>query len=1061
MALSLALPGLALGQSSGLVVEVAQVGFAAHEAGLVEGDLLLTWERVATPPESPQSATGELRSPFDLDEVELEQAPRGELTLLGTRGGRPLRVRMPLGEWKLRTRPRFAAARLARYKAARGLIEEERIEEGLRQWQELAATEDSAPIDATWLLLRVASTAAGHQMEDLVERAFQAARKRAEALGNPRLQAWVADARARHLRSRNRFESAAAAFRETLERRQARSPTSLATAKSLNDLGSLAMNRGDLKTAESYFRRALTLRERLAPLGLDTAKSLNNLGNVALFRGELDSAESLYRRSLAIKESHGRPSLSTALTLANLGIVLQARGDLAAAEISFRHALDISREVAPQSSQVAQVFNHLGVLAWDRGDLDAAEDFYNRSLTIRDQIAPGSLEVAGSLNNLGIIAAERDELSAAEDFFHHALAIRQELAPRSVAFAFNLGNLGEVALLRGDPTTAEAYLRRALSLYETVAPRSVQTAVSLHLLGDVARARTDFDAAVTHYERALSIHRERAPSSVREAESCHRLAVLHRQQRRFDQALAFYDCAAEALEAQKGKLGGSDELRSGFAAKHADIYRGAIDLLVATGKQEKAFHWLERYRARELLNLLAERDLGFTADLTPAIESKRRDANRGYNRAFNQWMKLSDQAGEATRRQAQEELERARQLQVAVRSEIRAVAPRLDALQNPRVLDLDAASEAFDTGTLLLSYSIGEERSYLFAVGSQEQSLKVVALDLGAAALRGAVGDFRQALDRGSVDPRPEKALLLSAQLSQWLLAPIRQRIDQAERLLILADGPLHSLPFAALIDPSAMDDRRFLIESKSIHHAASATVFARLKQDRRKTQTVRLTAFGDPQYPTPSDAAQELGLPSAGRRGLGLTPLPASRREVQNLEELYPEAARIYLGRQATEAQVKAVGKETTILHIAAHGLLDDRFPLDSALAMTIPKRWHEGEDNGLLQVWEIFEQVRLDADLVTLSACDTGRGKLYDGEGLLGMTRAFQYAGARSVLASLWSVSDRSTAELMRHFYSYLQAGWSKAEALRAAQLDLLRDPALAHPFHWAGFELVGDWQ
>ena len=154
-------------------------------------------------------------------------------------------------------------------------------------------------------------------------------------------------------------------------------------------------------------------------------------------------------------------------------------------------------------------------------------------------------------------------------------------------------------------------------------------------------------------------------------------------------------------------------------------------------------------------------------------------------------------------------------------------------------------------------------------------------------------------------------------------------------------------------------------------------------------------------------------------------------------------------------------MGQETTYLHIASHGLLDDRFPLDSALAFSIPERWREGEDNGLLQAWEIFEQVRLDADLVTLSACDTGLGKVLGGEGLLGLARAFQYAGARSVLASLWSVSDDSTGELMRRFYGYLKQGQAKAEALRSAQLDLLRDPELSHPFHWAGFELVGDWR
>ncbi len=269
-------------------------------------------------------------------------------------------------------------------------------------------------------------------------------------------------------------------------------------------------------------------------------------------------------------------------------------------------------------------------------------------------------------------------------------------------------------------------------------------------------------------------------------------------------------------------------------------------------------------------------------------------------------------------------------------------------------------------------------------------------------------------------------------------------------------------MPFAALADPGALDGRRFLVEAKPLHLAASATVFSLLKQERRERRATRLAAFGDPRYPATTspdeNAAPQL---RAALRSFDLTPLPATRGEVEGLRKLYPRASSIYLGAEATEGRAKAVDRETTHLHIASHGLLDDRFPLDSALAFSIPERWREGEDNGLLQAWEIFEQVRIDADLVTLSACDTGLGQVLGGEGMMGLSRAFQYAGARSVLASLWSVSDESTSELMERFYGYLKQGQSKAEALRRAQLDLLHDSEYSHPFHWAGFELVGDWR
>src|SRR6185369_18098521 len=199
----------------------------------------------------------------------------------------------------------------------------------------------------------------------------------------------------------------------------------------------------------------------------------------------------------------------------------------------------------------------------------------------------------------------------------------------------------------------------------------------------------------------------------------------------------------------------------------------------------------------------------------------------------------------------------------------------------------------------------------------------------------------------------------------------------------------------------------------------------------------------------------------TAVRRGLSLEPLPASRQEVEGIASLFPEA-HTFLGTEATEERAKAIAPQARLLHFACHGLLDERSPLNSALALTIPEKPAPGQDNGLLQAWEIFESVRLDADLVTLSACDSGLGREMGSEGLIGLTRAFQFAGARSVLASLWSVSDDSTAELMRRFYGYLKQGKGKDEAIRAAQVDLIHGPeATSHPYHWAAFQLSGDWR
>ena len=194
--------------------------------------------------------------------------------------------------------------------------------------------------------------------------------------------------------------------------------------------------------------------------------------------------------------------------------------------------------------------------------------------------------------------------------------------------------------------------------------------------------------------------------------------------------------------------------------------------------------------------------------------------------------------------------------------------------------------------------------------------------------------------------------------------------------------------------------------------------------------------------------------------RAQSLAPLPATRVEVASLSRLFEGSATTYLGADATESRAKAI-KSARYLHFATHGLLDPRAPLNSALALSLPAQRRDGEENGLLQAWEIFEQVRLDTDLVTLSACETALGAELAGEGLIGLTRAFHYAGARSVLASLWRVADDSTADLMVRFYGHLKAGLSKDEALRRAQRDTIAQPRTSAPFHWAAFILSGDWR
>jgi CHAT domain-containing protein len=242
--------------------------------------------------------------------------------------------------------------------------------------------------------------------------------------------------------------------------------------------------------------------------------------------------------------------------------------------------------------------------------------------------------------------------------------------------------------------------------------------------------------------------------------------------------------------------------------------------------------------------------------------------------------------------------------------------------------------------------------------------------------------------------------------------------------------------------------------------------VYAELKarRDDQATKQIAMAAFGDALYPdeaAPSTRMADAQIRDAAERGLTLSRLLFSGSEVESIASVFAGECHKYLRAEATEEHAKALSKDVRYIHFATHGFLDERLPLNSGLVLSIPPRLQIGRDNGLLQAWEVLEQLRIDADLVTLSGCNTALGQELAGEGLVGLVRAFQYAGAHSVLASLWSVDDRRTSLLMERFYRELRDGKTKDEALRAAQVGLLRSPHSTRPFYWAGFVLNGDWR
>lgn len=1084
-------------RSGGVVVERVRPGAAAGKAGILPGDLLLAWRRPSESGPGPRAA-GSFSSPFHLSEVEREEGCCRRLVLRGLRDGEPLTFEVPSGAWGLEVRPELPHEALALYQEAKKrLAEEGRPEDAGGSWKHLTAElVDRRVIVAVWLALDMgAALSEAGRMEE-ARAAMAAADRDAETLGEPRIAARVKEALGDYFRHQGDLETAAGYYRASLELRKTED---VGTAVLLNRLGESALARGDLDGAMERFQQALRIAERSAPGTLTLADSQKGLATVLGQRSDFSGAAELLRRSMAIQEQLDPPSGDLANTLSLLGIVGEVTGDFAAARENYRRALEIAarfddgltaaglrvnlgvlewmrgdlavaeqyfwqalegyRRLAPEGSGVAKCLANLGGLSKARDKWDEAEHYFRLALELEVERAPRTLAMANLLHALGDVDLQRGDLDRAEERFRRSLTLAEELAPGGLPVAFSVENLGRVEVRRGEFGRAEELFQDALDIKLRAVPGSLEVAGTLDRLAEAAIARGELGVAETRSLEALAISERLAPGSRVEALSCHRLGVIFRRQGRLDDAEAYLSRAVAALESQQNRLGGEYESQAGFAASGAPIYHDLIDLLIERGEVAAAFHVSERSRNRAFLELLSQRDLQF-AEVPEELRRERRLADRQYDRALGKLARMSIDDGDAELEALTGELEGARRRQREARARIRALSPRLASAHAPRAVDLETVTAFLETGTLLLSYNVGEERSHVFAVGPAPDEIRVFHVEAGEDALRERIERFRSLLRPAE---SPEAIQFRAERLGELLLAPVSDLVSRSERLLVLPDNPLHALPFSALVLPDDEGRRRYLIERKPVTVVASATLFDELKNRRRRAGEVRLSAFGDPAYP-PASARESAGpaLRGALENGLRLDPLPATRTEVEALRRIFPESSRIYLGAAATEKRAKSPEEDSNVFHFACHGIVDDRFPLESALALSIAEDGRSETENGLLQAWEIIEQMRIQADLVTLSGCDTALGMELSGEGMVGLARAFQYAGARSVLASLWAVTDASTARLMERFYVELRRGTAKDEALRRAQLSLLGGEArTAHPHHWAAFRLIGDWR
>jgi len=796
-------------------------------------------------------------------------------------------------------------------------------------------------------------------------------------------------------------------------------------AFTLQNAGAIHLRLGDHQRAIECLREAVPLFEAHGNArGLTTA--LSRLGTAHHRQGRIRSALGYFDRALERCRTLGRPGLEATIRT-DLGAVLLVLHRSRDALDQFARAKEIYQRLG-HAKGLAIVANDVAEAAMQLGDPELAESSVKEALKALYPLADPHRQ-AIALNTLGSILSLKRDFAGARRAFENALELSRQVGDARTE-AIILTGLGHLHVLSGDP-------QRGLELHDQAFERF-----------------TEIDD-----RKGLASSRVRGAEALRDLD-------------RLDEAWQRLEPALEVIETLRNATARRDFRLSYFAFRQ-DYYAIAFDLLMRlhqrrpeAGYDARAIAVNDRRLARELLDSLTLPGASARAEVDPALLAAERRLETRLRELANA------PPNEARNRQTSELIARLHRIRDDIRQTVVTAAPPVRA-PDP---DLAFLRESLRDGeSLLLVYTLGEERSYLGAITAQERSFHELP---ARREIESRARDFRRELARLRERSQDER-LRLGRELSDVLLGPVAARLG-GRRLLIVAEGELVTTPFAALPPPGPGADDAALIENHEIVYLPSISTLTALRRGAggRPDRRARLALFADPVFrpddprvrgaaggPHPPAAAEvsssleDLARSAEELRVDPLLRLDGSRAEAEAIrEKLHGSGHLLALDFDASrESFLNADLRGYGVLHFATHGLLHPETEL-SGLVLSLVDQQGRPRD-GFLRTFEI-SRLDLPVDLVVLSACETGLGEKVRGEGTLGLAWAFLNAGATGVVASLWKVSDPQTAELMSSFYAaYLEEDLPPSAALRRAQLKILAQPG-SIPYDWAAFVFQGDW-
>lgn len=850
---------------------------------------------------------------------------------------------------------------------------------------------------------------------------------------------------------------------------------------------------GDLPRAADYQNQALAIWRALEDKH-GAALALNNLGIISEQLGETRKALSFHQQALPLCLDLGDQNCE-ARTYWRLASVYSSLGETQTALDYYAKSAAIYRRDVGRTIAWARMLNSTGALYSSLGEKRRAFEFHNEALALSRK-AQSSGDEASTLSHLADLYRDEGNTQKARDLYQQALVISRETKNR-LNEATVLNRLGLLAHSGGESHEAIKLFEQALAVNTEVGAR-YDGALALNNLGMVYDTAGNTKLALNYFNKALAVFRE-IENKNGEAMMRYRVAVVQRKLGQTEEARRNITAALEIVETIRGKIASTD-LRSSYFSTVQEYYDLYIELLMREHQGRPSDHLnftalqiSEQARARGLLDLLHEAKADVRQGVDTNLLAREKELLELINgKAAQQQQAFGDPKKAELAKSLGEEIARLSDEYEALQASIRRSNPRYAGLAQTASLTLPDLQKSLDPQTLLLEYKLGNERSYLWLVS--QTGLESFELP-PRAQIEGLARQFYESLTernrsvkgetparkQSRIQTAAEKLEAVSGQLTQMVLGPVAKSIGD-KRLVIVADGALQYVPFAVLVNTvTGPGNGGASMTVNEIISLPSIAVLAQLRREslRQGSPAKMVAVFADPVFESDDPRLQKgfqkkvelqsnstitQSLPDFdfGDNGGGLPRLFASREEGKAIMALAPRNTS-YAALDFEANRERALSMEVNqyrVLHFATHALLNTARPQLSGIVLSLYDE-RGRERDGFLRLNQIYN-LRLSSELVVLSACSTALGKEVKGEGLVGLTRGFMYAGAPRVIASLWKVDDEATGELMKLFYrNLLQKQMTASRALRTAQVEMQQQARWRSPYYWGAFVLQGEWR